>query len=197
VTAARQHGVQIVIDATHAIPFVPMQPWLAEIDYLVCHGYKHLLCPRGVAFLHVRKDHWGELLPWFANWRTSDPLYGHSYGGGLDDLAGDAGRFDVSLAWHAWVGAEPSLALLVEWQECGVLEEVHVLARRLAAGLGRPAPTASIVSVQVENAVAAERALAEMDVRCAARGGHIRLSPHVYNTEADIDRAVEALARFL
>jgi selenocysteine lyase/cysteine desulfurase len=36
-----------------------------------------------------------------------------------------------------------------------------------------------------------------MGVRCAARGGNIRLSPHVYNTEADIDRAVEALGRFI
>ena len=45
-----------------------------------------------------------------------DPLYARSYGGNLDDLARDARRFDVSLAWHAWAGAEPSLALLVDWQ---------------------------------------------------------------------------------
>ena len=194
VAAARANGARLLIDATHAVPFVPLQSWIGGIDFLVCHGYKHLLAPRGVAFFHVSRDRWPELQPWLANWRTSAPLYGHSYGGTLSDLAPDARRFDVSLAWHAWVGAEPSLELLVEWQERGLLDGVTALARRLAAALGRPEPSASIVSLRVSDAEAAERALAEAGVRCAARGGNIRLSPHVYNTVEEIDRAVEALS---
>lgn len=195
VRAAREHGTRLLIDATHAVPFVPLQPWLADIDALVCHGYKHLLCPRGVGFLYLRRDCWPEIAPWFANWRTSDPLYGHSFGGTLADLAPDARRFDVSLAWHAWVGARPSLELLVDWQAEGILDEAKRLARRLAAGLGLPEPSASIVSLRVADAEAAERSLAALGVRCAARGGNIRLSPHVYNTDEDIERALEVLAR--
>jgi len=195
VPAARHHGTQLLVDATHAIPFVPIQPWLSDIDYLVCHGYKHLLCPRGVAFFHVREDHWGDIHPWLANWRAGDPPYMRSYGGSLDDLAPDARRFDVSLAWHAWAGAEPSLSLLVGWQEQGVLENVKALAQQLASGLGLAEPSASIVSLPVQDAETAETALATMGVRCAARGGNIRLSPHVYNTVDDIDRAIDALSR--
>ena len=116
--AARQHGAQVLVDATHAVPFVPLQRWIADIDYLVCHGYKHLLCPRGVAFLYVRRDRWSDVQPWFANWRNASPLYSTSYGGSLDELAPNASRFDLSLAWHAWAGAEPSSAA----------------ARRVAAG---------------------------------------------------------------
>jgi selenocysteine lyase/cysteine desulfurase len=197
VAAACQQGAQLLVDATQAIPFTPLQPWLAEIDFLVCHGYKHLLCPRGVAFFHVREDRWQTVSPWLANWRSGDPTYGHSYGGGFTDLAPDARRFDVSLAWHAWAGAEPSMSLLVEWQKQGLLQEVNALARRLAAGLGRPEPSSSIVSVKVEDAEAAERSLADSGIRCAARGGNIRLAPHIYNSEEDIDRAVSALARYL
>ena len=193
--AARHHGAQLLVDATHAIPFVPIQFWLSDIDYLVCHGYKHLLCPRGVAFFHVRKDHWGAIHPWLANWRAGEPPYTRSYGGSLDDLAPDARRFDVSLAWHAWAGAEPSLSLLVDWQEQGIPEDVKTLARRLASGLGLAEPSASIVSLRVRDAESAETALAAMGVRCAARGGNIRLSPHVYNTVDDIDRAIDALSR--
>ena len=195
VPAARHRGVRLLVDATHAIPFVPIQPWLADIDYLVCHGYKHLLCPRGVAFFYVHEDHWADIHPWLANWRAGDPPYTRSYGGSLDDLAPDARRFDVSLAWHAWAGAEPSLALLADWQEQGVLESVKTLARRLASGLGLAEPSASIVSLRVQDAETAETALATMGVRCAARGGNIRLSLHVYNTAGDIDRAIEALSR--
>ena len=192
--AARHHGAQLLVDATHAIPFVPVERWIADIDYLVCHGYKHLLCPRGVAFFHVRRDRWNDIQPWLANWRAGEPLYMRSYGGSLDDLARDARRFDVSLAWHAWVGAEPSLALLVEWRERGFLEDAKMLANRLASGLGVEEPSASIVSLRVHDAEAAEIALAEVGVRCAARGGNIRLSPHVYNTADDVDRAIDALA---
>ncbi len=197
VSAARGHDAQLMVDATHAIPFLPLQPWLEEIDYLVCHGYKHLLCPRGVAFLHIREDRWPDVPPWLANWRSGDPTYAHSYGGRLSDLALDARRFDVSLAWHAWAGAEPSLSLLVEWQEQGLLHEVNALARRLAAGLGRPEPSASIVSVRVDDAEAAERSLAKSGIRCAARGGNIRLAPHLYNSQQDIDIAIEALVRLV
>jgi selenocysteine lyase/cysteine desulfurase len=142
----------------------------------------------------VREDRWNDLRPWLANWHGGEPLYTRSYGGTLDELARDARRFDVSLAWHAWAGAEPSLSLLVEWQVRGFLEDVNLLANRLASGLGLEKPSASIVSLRVQDAEAAEIALAAMGVRCAARGGNIRLSPHVYNTDADVDRAIEALA---
>ena len=194
VAAARACGALLLVDATHSIPFLPIAPWTTEIDYLVCHGYKHLLCPRGVAFMQIRESRWADIAPWLANWRSGEPLYARSYGGVIEHFAPDARRFDVSLAWHAWAGAESSLRLLVEWQADGLLDEVNRLARRLAAGLGRPAPSASIVSLKVADAEAAEAALAARGVRCAARGGNIRLSPHVYNDEADIDRAVEALA---
>lgn len=197
VAAARHGGARLLVDATHAIPFVPVAPWLDGIDYLVCHGYKHLLCPRGVGFLHIHRDRWSEIDPWLSNWRTGDPLYAHSYGGDLDQLAKDARRFDVSLAWHAWAGAAQSLSLLVDWQREGFLDAVKILARRLAAGLGRREPAASIVSVAVADAVAAETALAAEGIRCAARGGNIRLSPHVYNTAREIDIAVDCVARFV
>jgi selenocysteine lyase/cysteine desulfurase len=197
IEAAGAHDARLLVDATHAVPFVPLQPWIGKIDALVCHGYKHLLCPRGVGFFFLRRDRWNDVSPWLANWRSGDPLYGTSFGGTLADLAPDARRFDVSLAWHAWVGARPSLELLVGWQEQGLLDGVHVLARRLAAGLNHPTPVGSIVSLRVDDAEGAERELGKRGIRCAARGDNIRLSPHVYNTEEDVDRALEALAGFV
>jgi selenocysteine lyase/cysteine desulfurase len=191
VEAARRHGAQVLVDATHAVPFVPVTPHLEGIDYLVCHGYKHLLCPRGVGFLRVRADRWPSLPPWMANWRSADPQV--SFGGKYEDLAPDARRYDVSLAWHAWVGAEQSLALLLEWQADGALDEVRSLARKLAAGLGRPEPSGSIVSLRVSDARAAEAALQSRGIRCAARSQNVRLAVHVWNTEEDVSRAVEAL----
>ena len=191
VKAARAVEARTLVDATHAIPFVPIdQP----VDYLVCAAYKHLLCPRGVAFLYVAQDRWDTVTPWLANWRSTSDPYGQYYGGPLN-LASTAARFDVSLAWFAWAGAAESLRLLADWQRDGLLGEVVRLARRLTDALGLPAPGGSVVGVPVEDAEAVRADLAAAGIKAAVRAGSVRLSPHVYNTAEQIDRAASALAR--
>ena len=151
----------------------------------------------GWRFSIVRRDRWDESTPWFANWRTGATALRASYGG-IARRSGDGRPALRCLARLARLGRGRAVARAAgRVAGAGLLDEVQALARRLAAGVGRPEPSASIVSLRVEDAEAAERALAEMGVRCAARGGNIRLSPHVYNTDADIDRAIEALRRFV
>lgn len=191
VAAAQRHGSRVLVDATHAIPFVPVADHLAGIDYLVCHGYKHLLCPRGVGFLYVRRDRQRALVPYLANWRAAVPLYERSYGGPLT-LSDTAARFDVSLAWHAWAAAIPSLELLLRWRADGELARVVAQAGRLAAALGVAATGSSLVTVPVADADATAAGLAAAGIRCAARGGNVRLSPHVWTTDDDIARAAAA-----
>jgi len=79
--AAQKHGARTLIDATHAVPFVPVRA--ENVDYLVCAAYKHLLSPRGVAFLHVAKKHWLDIPPLLANWRSTSEPYATYYGGPL------------------------------------------------------------------------------------------------------------------
>jgi selenocysteine lyase/cysteine desulfurase len=194
VANAHEHGARTLVDATHAVPFVPTQT--SGVDYLVCAAYKHLLSPRGVAFLYVAREHWQDVPPLLANWRSTTDPYGTYYGGPLN-VAPTAARFDVSLAWFAWAGAAVSLQLLVDWQRQGLLEEVVGLARRLARALELPEPVGSVLSVPVEDAEAVRGDLAAAGVRASVRGGSVRLAPHVYNTAAEIDRTAAALARFV
>jgi selenocysteine lyase/cysteine desulfurase len=194
--AAKEHGARILVDATHAVPFVPVAEHLDDIDFLVCHGYKHLLCPRGVAFLYIHPRRLDDVVPYLANWRSAPFPYGHSYGGPLA-LPPHASRFDVSLAWHAWAGARPALELLCAWQQAGALAGVLQLAERLATGLGLAPPQSSLVCLRVPDAEAAEAALAQAQIKCAARGGNIRLSPHVYNSPEEIDYAVKVISSTL
>jgi selenocysteine lyase/cysteine desulfurase len=191
--AAQGVGARTLIDATHAVPFVDVDP---RADFVVCAAYKHLLSPRGVAFLTVGPQYWDTLPAWLANWRsTSDPYHVY-YGGPLDQAPG-AARFDVSLAWHAWAGAAESLGLLADWQSRGLLKEPLALARGLAERLGLPGPAGSIVSVPVEDAESVRVELARAGIKAAVRAGSVRLSTHVYNTADDVDRAASALARFV
>ena len=192
IAAAQRVGAQVLVDATHAVPMMPVQQHIAGIDYLVAHGYKHMLCPRGVGFMHVRRDRIAGIAPYFANWRSAH----RPYGGDLT-LPDTAERFDLSLAWHSWVGALPSMRLLVEWMLDGAYDQPMRQARHLAELLGYPATGSSIISVPVSDADAVARALAESGIRCAARAGKVRLSTHVWNTDDDIVRAAEVVGRYL
>jgi selenocysteine lyase/cysteine desulfurase len=191
--AAAGAGARTLIDATHAIPFVPIDP---RADFVVCAAYKHLLSPRGVAFLSIARKHWESTPAWLANWRSATDPYNVYYGGPLDQ-APTAARFDVSLAWHAWAGAAVSLELLADWQARGLLRDPVALAERLADQLGQPRPVGTIVSVPVDGAEGVRADLDEAGIKAAVRAGSVRLSTHVYNSVEHVDRAASALARFV
>jgi selenocysteine lyase/cysteine desulfurase len=190
--AARSAGAETLVDATHGVPFFRLADHIRDIDYLVCSAYKHLLSPRGVAFLHVAEQHWQRVPPWLANWRSTPDPYGVYYGGPLQ-LAETAARFDVSLAWFCWAAASVSLELLVDWQRDGVLDEVLSLARGLAERLGLPPPGASVLSVPVEDAQQVNDRLGQAGIKGAVRAGFVRLSPHVWNTPHELDTVARVL----
>jgi selenocysteine lyase/cysteine desulfurase len=189
-------GAQVFIDATQGVPFVPIADLLSKVDYLVCSGYKHLLSPRGTAYFYVRPDHWDTLQAHNANWRAADLPYERYFGGPLR-LAPTAARFDVSRAWLPWLGASESLRLLSSWRESGLFAGVRALADRLAAGVGIPRPGSSLVCVPIAGDNRARDALKAAGIKASVRGTSIRFAPHVYNTEADIDRAIEVIQPFL
>ena len=143
----------------------------------------------------VREDRIGDLIPYLSNWYAGEPRYQAHYGAALS-LQSSARRFDVSLSWHTWVGAAQSLALLVQWKNEGIFEGTWANVRRLATALELPEPQSTVITFKIDDADAAEAALVAAGIKCAARGGNIRISPHVYNTTEEIDRAVTVLTPF-
>ncbi|HEX6470356.1 MAG TPA: aminotransferase class V-fold PLP-dependent enzyme [Streptosporangiaceae bacterium] len=186
--AARAHGALVVGDASQAAGWLPLSA--APFDVLVCAGYKWLMAPRGAAFGYFSPAVRDRFRPVAANWYAGEDVHDSYYGPGMR-LASSARRFDLSPAWFSYVGAAPSLELL---GDIGV-EAVHAhdvgLANRFLAGLGRPPGGSAIVSV--DRPGAADR-LAAAGIRAAVRGGRLRASFHLYTTESDVDRALDALA---
>ena len=193
---AAEVGARVLLDATHGLPFVGTDGLLQRVDFVVCAAYKHLLCPRGVAFFVVRHDHHDDLFAWNANWRATDGRYERFFGGALT-LAADAARFDVSPAWLPWIGAATSLDLLGTWSLGGELTRSTHMAARLATELGVEWGGSSIVCVPVAHVDEALAALDDGQIKASARGDMIRLSTHVYTTERDLDRVVDVLGRFV
>ena len=182
-------GARTFVDATQAVGWLPFDA--SRFDYVVCGGYKWLLGPRGTAFLYAGAEARERLVPAAAGWYAAEVPMANLYGPPLR-LAGDARALDVSPAWHCWVGHAPALALI---ERVGV-DAIHAhdlaLAARFRAGLGLPDGDSAIVSLELPEE-AADR-LAAAGVRAAGRGGLMRFSFHLFNTEADVDRALEVLA---
>jgi selenocysteine lyase/cysteine desulfurase len=135
--AARDAGVFTVVDATHAVGWLPLDA--SRFDAVACSAYKWLMSPRGTAFLALSKRALEQTRPSAANWYAAEDPFGHFYDPELR-LAADARRLDLSPAWFSWVGTEPALKIV---RDVGV-EQIHAhdvaLANRFRAGLGlRPA----------------------------------------------------------
>lgn len=90
-----------------------------------------------------------------------------------------------------WVATAPALAVV---EELGI-DAIHAhdvgLANRFRSGLGLPPHDSAIV---MSDAPGAAERLERAGIPAAVRGGRLRTSWHVYNTEADVERALEALA---
>jgi selenocysteine lyase/cysteine desulfurase len=187
VASARHHDALVVVDATQACGWLPLAGH--DFDVLICSAYKWLCAPRGTAFMSVRPEVRDRITPHAAGWYAGEDPHSSYYGPPLR-LAADARRFDVSPAWFAWVGAAPALELIVEVGVQAIHEHDLLLANRFRDGLDLPAGDSAIVSAHVPGA---ERRLRGTNVMAAAREGLLRTSWHLYNSEEDVDAALEVL----
>ncbi|MGC4893575.1 aminotransferase class V-fold PLP-dependent enzyme [Micromonospora sp. DT31] len=187
VAAARAHDAFVVVDGTQACGWLPVRADRA--DAVVVSAYKWLMAPRGAAFAYLAPALRERMRPDAAGWSAGGDPHSSYYGPPLR-LADDARRFDISPAWLSYAGAAPALELLADLDPEAVRAYDVGLANRFLAGLGRPPGDSAIVSVDVPDA---QRRLVRAGVRAAVRAGRVRASFHLYTTEADVDRAVEAL----
>jgi selenocysteine lyase/cysteine desulfurase len=189
VAAARAVGAMVVVDASQACGWLPFEA--ARADVVVVSAYKWLMCPRGAAFAYLSPRVRDAVRPIAAGWFAGADTQGSYYGPSMR-LAGDARRFDVSPAWFSWIGGVPALGVVERIGIAAIHEHNVGLANRFLAGLGRPPGDSAIVTVEAGDA---EPRLAAAGIRVALRAGRLRAAFHVYNTDADVDHALEALAR--
>ena len=177
-----------ICDATQGLGWLPIDG--GGLDVVVCGAYKWLMSPRGTAFLSVSERVLEDVVPHSAGWYAGEHVHSSYFGPPLR-LAASARRLDVSPAWFSWVGTAPALELI---EEIGI-DAIHAhdlaLANRFRAGLELQPSDSAIVSVDIPDA--ADR-LARAGIVAAMRGGRLRTSWHVYNTEGDVDRVLDALS---
>ncbi|WP_406107637.1 aminotransferase class V-fold PLP-dependent enzyme [Streptomyces sp. NBC_01003] len=192
--AARAHGARTYIDFSQAAGWLPVDA--DAQDYTSAVAFKWLLCPRGVSFLVVPED-MGSLSAVFAGWVAGERPWDSCYGP-VEELAHSARRFDESPSLFSYAGARHSLALIEELGVDAIRAHDLALAERFRAGLATlghepvPAPGSPVVSVPGLGARQPELSRAGIEV--SDRAGNLRAAFHLYNTDSDVDRLLEALS---
>ena len=174
------------------------------IDFYTTGPLKWLIGGPGLSYLYVRDELVSELEPrltsWFATKRQFDfDLEGFEY-------RDDARRFELGTP------ALPTIHTALGGQE--IIDEVgieaiiarntmltdHLIARAEAAGMRLTLADTDhrtfIVMIQHDDPSGAVKHLAANDIIVDHRPGHIRVSPHFYNTTEEIDLCVETLTKF-
>lgn len=187
--AADGTGTRVLLDLTQAAGWLPVDA--SRFAYTVCGGYKWLLAPRGTCFFTVRADVGDELVPHSAGWYAGAHPWDSIYGAPLR-LAADARRFDISPAWHSWVGQAPALDLLTEIGVSALHEHALGLANDFRARLDLPPGDSAIVTLATAPDI--EVRLRQGGIAAGMRAGRLRLAFHVNNTADDVARAAAVLA---
>ncbi len=189
VEAAGRHHTYTFCDLTQAAGVLPVDA--SQYDITVCHAYKWLCAPRGVAFLTLSERFDALMTPLQAGWYAGEDVWRSTYGPAMT-LAATARRFDVSPAWQAWIGAEQSLALFADLDIAEVWERTSGLGDALCDALGIPQQHQAIVTWPDDLGTDMAKLIAA-GVRASGRAGRLRASFHLWNDESD----VAAVARTL
>jgi selenocysteine lyase/cysteine desulfurase len=205
--ALRAHGAALLIDATHAVGVVDSDVRNLDPDFLVFPTYKWLLGPYGRAFLYVAKRRQdGVPLEQTSAGRRAIAAERTPYLRDLDFVAG-ARRFDMGERDHfiSLEMASVGMEMMSEWGSEGVAARLRMLTGLLVAGLrdcGVKIPAAAVRAPHILGLSfphgmpdwLVER-LAVDNVYVASRLGRLRISPHLYNDEEDVERFVGAFRR--
>jgi kynureninase len=201
---ARSAGAISLIDGYQGAGQLQVDVKAAGVDVYTTGPLKWLCGGPGLAYLYVRRELSETLEPRITSWFAHKDQF--AFEPEPFEFRPDARRFEMGTP------ALPTVHTALGGQE--ILDEVGIaavearnraLTRRLEEGLAAegfglrqasdPKSRTAIVMVRHPRPAEAVSALAAQGIIVDHRPGHVRVSPHFYNTDEEIDRLVEALAR--
>jgi selenocysteine lyase/cysteine desulfurase len=201
----RQVGAALVVDLTQSIGALPFDVTTIQPDFAVAAGYKWMMGPYTLGFLYVAPKH-RDGRPLEHNWIARQ---GSEDFAGLVDYKSEfqpgARRFDMGEGANfiALPMAVAALEQLLEWGVTEIQETLSVMTARIAERAAPLGLTASDPSMRAGHFLGlgfpgevpdglTDR-LGQAGVYVSVRGQSMRVTPHLFNNDADIDRLINAL----
>jgi len=203
--AARAHDALLVVDVIQALGVVPIDVEAELVDVAAAACHKWLLTPEGVGLLYLSARARERIQPTLVGW-TSVPNpddYGNfEQGWNQGTLAWETGTGPIALI-H---GLQASLNLLNDVGLRRIEAHLEMLTDYLCERLQdrnyevvssrQPGEKSQIVCIRHTGALAPMDIysyLKQRNIITAPRGNRLRISPHLYNTLAEMDELVKAL----
>jgi cysteine desulfurase / selenocysteine lyase len=206
--AAKGVGAFLLVDGSQSVGAVPIDVRDAQIDALVTTSYKWLCGPFGVGLAYLSPKWQSVLDPGITGWRSHSDVY---------DLQADrctyhkdARRFEFSTMAYGCAGSlAKSIAYLNAFGVSNIMKCNAALIDRLVKhieNLGihivspmNPGARSSIISLKIPHLASGRviQQLGDRGIIASPRRAYIRVSPHFYNSEGDIDRLADALTSII
>lgn len=209
VDMAQSRGVLMFVDAIQGLGVFPLDVRRTPIDFLAADGHKWLLGPEGAGLFYLRREHLERLRPFGVGWNSV--VQGNDYARIELKLKPTAARYEGgSQNMAGLLGLGASLELLASYgagpQHSAIADRILELTDRACERLTSIGATivsnrngsnrSGIVAFEIPG-----RDPQELRKKCLAskvvlgcRGGRLRISPHAYVNEDDIERLVRALS---
>jgi selenocysteine lyase/cysteine desulfurase len=202
VRRAREFGALVALDVYQSVGVVPIDVAALDVDFVLGGAHKWLCGSQESAFLYIRPALLPFLEPAATGWAASlDPFTARP----VSQLADDARRFGSGTpAVLPSLMSRPGLRIVraigVEAIRARSLARTdRIIARADAAGLHVATPRphdrrAGIVSLRFRGDAEISRTLIASGFVCSHYDG-VRVAPHFYNTDEEIDRFMDELIR--
>jgi selenocysteine lyase/cysteine desulfurase len=206
---AREAGAALVVDGIQSLGAHPFDVSEVRPDFLVASSYKWLLGPYGVGFMHVGEDY-REGKPIEHNWINRRGSQDFSQLVAYQDaFQPGARRYDVgersNFALLPMAGE--ALRQLIDWEVGNVSGTIGTLTDRIEEkakerGIGtipKERRARHMIGLMLGPEAPDDLAtqLTTHNVFVSVRGESVRVSPHLYNTEEDVDRLFDVLGRII
>lgn len=205
----RDVGAALVLDLTQSLGAMPFSVPAVKPDFMVAACYKWMMGPYTIGFLYADPK-WHDGAPIEQSWMTRSNA--EDFAGlvkYVDGFRPGARRYDMGefANFALMPGAIAALEKLLEWTPDAIAETLGQRTAEIAgkaARLGLQAPPDGaraphflglrFPDAPPENLVGR---LAERNVFVSQRGSSMRVTPHLYNTDDDVGRLIDALGDIL
>jgi len=206
----RERGILSILNCSQGIGAIPLNVSQTPIDAITSVGFKRLCGPYGTGFCWMQSSLLDSLIYNQAYWlsmQTADDLMANAepivktgLGGKKYDVFGTANFFNF-VPWTASVELILDLGIeeIARYDRHLVTRFVDGLDRSRydvmgpGDGIGR-APMIFISHRDADRNRQIYDALIDAGIYVALRAGRLRISPHFYNTDEEIDRTLHVLA---
>ena len=200
---AHQCGIYVLLDAIQGLGVFPLDVAELGIDFLAADGHKWMLGPEGAGIFYLQKQHLELLRPLMVGWHSVANAYDFShidwkprqqaarYEGGSQNMVGTLG-FGASLEFLQTLGVTPSQSPIAE-QILNYTQHAQQELTALGAVIYGPSDTEhqsgiTCFTLPEVDLTQLRRQCLEAGIVLSHRDGRLRISPHAYNNQQDLDR---------